>query len=63
MKNKFFFLLFLFILYILFSYVFYANNISTDIEQNVFRLHIIANSDSEEDQKLKYAVRDNILII
>lgn len=61
MKNKFLFLLFLFILYILFNYFFYANTISKDIEQSVFRLHIIANSDSEEDQKLKYAVRDNII--
>ena len=61
MKNKFLFLLFLFILYILFNYFFYANNISKDIEQSVFRLHIIANSDSEEDQNLKYKVRDNII--
>lgn len=61
MKNKFLFLLFLFILYILFNYFFYANNISKDIEQSVFRLHVIANSDSKEDQNLKYKVRDNII--
>lgn len=29
--------------------------------ENVARLHVIANSDSEEDQKLKLKVRDSIL--
>ena len=32
-----------------------------DISDNVFRLHVIANSDSKEDQNLKYIVRDNVL--
>ena len=31
------------------------------IKQDVFRLHIVANSDSYEDQKLKLKVRDRIL--
>lgn len=31
------------------------------IRENVFRLHVIANSDSAEDQQLKLAVRDEIL--
>ena len=31
------------------------------IEQSVVRLHVIANSDSEKDQALKYAVRDALL--
>ena len=39
----------------------YAENISTDIANSVFRLHVIANSDSSEDQNLKYIVRDNLL--
>lgn len=34
---------------------------SENISKNVFRLHIIANSDSEFDQKLKLCVRDNVL--
>jgi len=29
--------------------------------ENLIRFHVIANSDSEEDQRLKYAVRDEIL--
>ena len=32
-----------------------------DISNDVFRLHIIANSDSEEDQALKIKVRDAVL--
>ncbi len=32
-----------------------------DVRQNVVRLHILANSDSETDQNLKLAVRDKIL--
>lgn len=32
-----------------------------ELRQNVLRLHIIANSDSVEDQDLKLAVRDEIL--
>ena len=39
----------------------YVNAVSTDIENSVFRLHVIANSDSEEDQNLKYIVRDKVL--
>ena len=35
--------------------------VSSNIESSVFRLHVIANSDSKEDQDLKYIVRDNIL--
>lgn len=32
-----------------------------NIEQKVFRLHVLANSDSSEDQELKLKVRDKIL--
>ena len=39
----------------------YAQNISNDISDSVFRLHVLANSDSKEDQDLKYIVRDNLL--
>ena len=39
----------------------YAQNISNDIADSVFRLHVIANSDSKEDQDLKYIVRDDLL--
>ncbi len=34
-----------------------------DIRENIFRLHVIANSDSQEDQQLKLAVRDRIISI
>lgn len=32
-----------------------------DIEKEVFRLHILANSDSSDDQQLKLKVRDGVL--
>ena len=48
-------------IYISISAFTYAQNISTDISNNVFRLHVLANSDSKEDQDLKYIVRDSLL--
>lgn len=54
-------LIFLLLIYILISAMSYVNAISTDISNSVFRLHVIANSDSCEDQNLKYLVRDNVL--
>lgn len=39
----------------------YAQSVYSDIAESVFRLHVIANSDSQEDQNLKYVVRDNLL--
>ena len=38
----------------------FANNCD-DIRSSVVRLHILANSDSEEDQQLKLMVRDRLL--
>lgn len=52
------FLLFIYTSICAFSY---AEYISTDISNSVFRLHVIANSDSKEDQDLKYKVRDSLL--
>ena len=52
---------FLLFLYTSICAISYAQNISTDISESVFRLHVLANSDKEEDQKLKYKVRDNLL--
>ena len=54
-------LLFLLFLYISISAISYVNAVSNDIEESVFRLHVIANSDSKEDQDLKYKVRDNLI--
>lgn len=39
----------------------YVRAVSNDLKESVFRLHVIANSDSKEDQNLKYMVRDNLL--
>lgn len=39
----------------------YVSAISDNLYNSVFRLHVIANSDSEDDQNLKYIVRDNLI--
>lgn len=54
-------LTFLFFVYTTICAISYANTISTDISDSVFRLHVLANSDSEIDQNLKYIVRDKLL--
>lgn len=54
-------LIFLLFVYTSICAISYAQTVSTDISENVFRLHVIANSDSKEDQDLKYIVRDNLL--
>ena len=60
-KPKFLIILFLFIFFIFFNAFSYAQSVSTDISNCVFRLHVIANSDTSEDQLLKYKVRDKII--
>lgn len=39
----------------------YSEALQADVAQNVLRLHVLANSDSEEDQALKLSVRDRLL--
>ena len=39
----------------------YVTTIQADFEENLLRLHVIANSDSQEDQELKLKVRDRII--
>lgn len=51
-------LLFIYIIICIFSYV---NAVSENIQNNIFRLHIIANSNSTKDQELKYIVRDKVI--
>lgn len=61
-KLKFtFILLSLLVTFIFISISSYARTVSENISNNFFRLHILANSDSEEDQSLKLKVRDNII--
>lgn len=51
----------LFLIFLFISISSYANDVSKDLSDNFFRLHILANSDSEEEQALKLKVRDNII--
>lgn len=54
-------LILLLILYTFISAVSYVNAVSSDLKENIFRLHVLANSDSLEDQNLKYLVRDTLI--
>ncbi len=54
-------IIFLLSAFIIVSAVSYVSAVSNNISNSVFRLHVIANSDSDEDQKLKYIVRDNLI--
>ncbi len=39
----------------------YAHGVSNDLQSCVYRLHVIANSDSDADQTLKLKVRDRVI--
>ena len=51
----------LFILYFMVCAINYSHAVVTDISDSIFRLHVIANSDTTYDQNLKYKVRDSVL--
>ena len=59
--KRFIIIISLLILFIIISAISYASTVSENIADSVFRLHVIANSDSEEDQQLKLKVRDALL--
>lgn len=54
-------LIILFFIYTSICAVSYVTAVSNNISNSVFRLHVIANSDSKEDQELKYKVRDSLI--
>ena len=59
--KRFILIFILLVTYIIISAISYANVVSENISNSVFRLHVIANSDSSEDQNLKLIVRDELL--
>lgn len=59
--NRFTLIIFLLLLFIFISALSYATEVSEDLANSVFRLHVIANSDSDSDQNLKYIVRDKVI--
>ena len=63
MKNfkKYLIIVFLLIIYILVYSISYANSTLSNLSNNLFRLHVIANSDSDSDQALKFKVRDSLI--
>lgn len=61
-----FFLKFIFILFFITIFIFisaksYSKNMFESISNNFLRLHVVANSDSTEDQILKYKIRDAVI--
>ena len=58
---KIIFLILLFICFIFINSYSYANTVFNNLSSNIFRLHIVANSNSKDDQNLKLKVRDNII--
>ena len=59
--KKYLLLLIVSVSFLLLSAYSYVNAVSNNLADSVFRLHVIANSDSEEDQNLKYKVRDSLI--
>ena len=41
--------------------VVFANSVMDDLADNIIRFHVVANSNSESDQKIKLKIRDEIL--
>ena len=60
-KKLFVFLPLLLIFTLLFGSLSYTNDASNDISTKVLRMHVLANSNSIDDQRLKIAVKNNIL--
>lgn len=63
-QNFFLKLLFIFLLIIIFIFISaksYSQNMFKNISNNFLRLHVVANSDSTEDQILKYKIRDAVI--
>lgn len=48
-------------IYVFINALFYTNKVSSDLSTNIFRLHVIANSNSQTDQNLKLKVRDSLI--
>lgn len=62
MTLKRFFVIFLLLsIFLIFNIISYSNTVFAGLQDNIFRLHIIANSDSKKDQELKLQVRDAII--
>ena len=58
---KLFCVLFITTIFIFISAKSYSQTMFNNISSNFLRLHIVANSDSTEDQMLKYEIRDEII--
>ena len=51
----------LMLVFFMLSMCVYADTVTNDLETNIMRLHILAKSNSDADQKIKLAVRDEVI--
>lgn len=61
LSKKMLLLFFLFFFYLCLSIFSYSNAVLNDISSQVFRLHVVANSNESKDQELKLKVRDALI--
>lgn len=61
MKHKLFYLLMTFVFAVFCANIAETEHTLSRLEEGVLRLHILANSDTDADQTVKYAVRDALL--
>lgn len=54
-------LIILLVIFIFITAKSYATSVFTNLSENIFRLHIIANSNNDYDQDLKLKIRDEII--
>lgn len=51
----------LLVIFLISTIISYSTQVFAGLQDNIFRLHILANSDSEEDQNVKLLVRDAVI--
>ena len=49
------------LIFLVLLFCFYAEKVNQDLSDSMIRLHIVANSNSDADQALKYRVRDAVI--
>lgn len=49
------------LIFLILLFCFYAEKVNQDLSDSMIRLHIVANSNSDADQALKYRVRDAVI--
>lgn len=59
--KQWFFAIFYSVVFIFLLFCLYSEKVNRDLSDSMIRLHIVANSDSDSDQALKYRVRNAVI--